>query len=71
MMNWDESTDKSTAKPVDADPTHLAYFNNHGTPVNVDYNMFLTVNVNYKWGVLSKDNLKVIVKKAAGTPSAK
>lgn len=39
--------------------------------VNVDYNMFLTVNVNYKWGVLSKDNLKVIVKKAAGTPSAK
>ena len=71
MMNWDESTAKSTATPVDADPSHLAYFNNHGTPVNVDYNMFLTVNVNYKWGVLSKDNLKVLVKKAEGTPSAK
>ena len=71
MMNWDETKAKSTATEAKADPTHLAYFNNHGTPVNVDYNMFLTVNVNYKWGVLSKDNLKVIVKKAAGTPSAK
>ncbi|KAA5378034.1 hypothetical protein F2Y61_24300, partial [Phocaeicola dorei] len=71
MRNWDETKAKSTATEAKADPTHLAYFNNHGTPVNVDYNMFLTVNVNYKWGVLSKDNLKVIVKKAAGTPSAK
>lgn len=71
MMTWDENTAKSTATEAIADPTHLAYFNNNGTPVNVDYNMFLTVNVNYKWGVLSKDNLKVLVKKAEGTPSGK
>ena len=71
MCIRDRTKAKSTATEAKADPTHLAYFNNHGTPVNVDYNMFLTVNVNYKWGVLSKDNLKVIVKKAAGTPSAK
>ena len=69
MMNWVETSPKSTATETKADPTHLAYFNNNGTPVNVDYNMFLTVNVNYKWGVLSKNDLKVIVKKAVGTPT--
>ncbi|MEO4797749.1 hypothetical protein ABHZ39_19580 [Bacteroides uniformis] len=71
MMNWDETTGKNTATEVTADPTHLAYFNDGGTPVNVNYNLFLTVNVNYKWGVLSKDNLKVTVEKAGGTPSGK
>ncbi len=35
MMNWDETKAKSTATEAKADPTHLAYFNNHGTPVNV------------------------------------
>ena len=71
MMNWDETTGKNTATEVTADPTHLAYFNDGGTPVNVNYNLFLTVNVNYKWGVLSKDKLKVTVEKAGGTPSGK
>ncbi len=68
MMTWD-GVDKSTAKPATADPTHLAYFNNAGTPVNVDYYLFIDVNVKYKWGVLSKNDLQVKVSKAAGTPS--
>ena len=71
MMNWDDTKGKDEATEVTADPTHLAYFNDGGTPVNVNYNLFLTVNVNYKWGVLSKDNLKVTVEKAGGTPSGK
>ena len=71
MMTWNENQAKSTATPAESNPTHLAYFNNHGTPVNVDYNLFVTVNVDYKWGSLDKENLKVLVKKAEGTPSTK
>ena len=56
---------------VDKDPTHLAYFNNNGTPVNVDYKMYISVEVDHKWGVLKKEALEVHVAKAGGTPSGK
>jgi len=56
---------------VDKDPTHLAYFNNNGTPVNVDYKMYISVEVAHKWGVLKKEALEVNVAKAGGTPSGK
>ena len=69
MMNWDETTSKSSATEVTSDPTHLAYFNNSGTPVNVDYFLYIDVNVQYKWGTLSKNDLQVRVSKAGGTPS--
>ena len=71
MMDWDEATSKSTAKEVKNDPSHLAYFNNAGTPVNVDYFLYIDVNVQYKWGTLSKNDLEVKVSKAGGTPSGK
>lgn len=66
QMNWDESQPKSTATETSADPTHLAYFNNSGTPVNVDYEMFVDVTVKYKWGNLPKNDIKVKVSKAEG-----
>lgn len=65
-MNWDESTPKATAVEVLSDPTHLAYFNNSGTPVNVDYELFIDVTVKYKWGNLPKNDIKVKVSKAEG-----
>ena len=65
-MNWDESQPKSAATETPADPTHLAYFNNSGTPVNVDYEMFIDVTVKYKWGNLPKNDIKVKVSKAEG-----
>lgn len=71
MMNWVETDPKSDATPVTSDPTHLAYFNNSGTPVNVDYFLYIDVNVQYKWGTLSKNDLEVKVSKAGGTPSGK
>ena len=61
--------DKANAKEVTEDPTHLAYFNNNGTPVNVDYKMYISVEVAHKWGVLKKEALEVNVAKAGGTPS--
>ena len=63
--------DKANAEKVDKDPTHLAYFNNNGTPVNVDYKMYISVEVAHKWGVLKKEALEVNVAKAGGTPSGK
>ena len=63
--------DKAHAEKVDKDPTHLAYFNNDGTPVNVDYKMYISVEVAHKWGVLKKEALEVNVAKAGGTPSGK
>lgn len=66
QMNWDESQPKSAATETPADPTHLAYFNNSGTPVNVDYEMFIDVTVKYKWGNLPKNDIKVKVSKAEG-----
>ena len=69
MMNWVETDPKSKAEEVSSDPTHLAYFNNAGTPVNVDYFLYIDVNVQYKWGTLSKNDLQVRVSKAGGTPS--
>ena len=61
--------DKANAQEVVSDPTHLAYFNNEGTPVNVDYKMYISVEVAHKWGVLKKEALEVNVHKAAGTPN--
>ncbi|CDF16273.1 uncharacterized protein BN821_00760 [Bacteroides sp. CAG:98] len=61
--------DKANAQEVASDPTHLAYFNNEGTPVNVDYKMYISVEVAHKWGVLKKEALEVNVHKAAGTPN--
>ena len=66
QMNWDENTNKSSATEVSANPTHLAYFNFEGTPVNVDYQLFVDVQVQYKWGVLGKTGLPVWVKTAEG-----
>ena len=57
------------AQEVVSDPTHLAYFNNEGTPVNVDYKMYISVEVAHKWGVLKKEALEVNVHKADGTPN--
>ena len=61
--------DKANAQEVASDPTHLAYFNNEGTPVNVDYKMYISVEVAHKWGVLKKEALEVNVHKATGTPN--
>lgn len=69
MMKWTESQPKSTAQEVGKDPTHLAYFNNDGTPVNVNYVLYVDVNVKYKWGILTKEKLPINVNKAEGTPS--
>lgn len=56
-------------QPVASDPTKLGYYNNDGTPVNVNYSLFVDVSVNYKWGTLNKTALKINVNKAGGTPS--
>ena len=69
QMLWDESKDKTTAKEVNGDPSHLAYFNENGTPVNVDYKMYVDVRVDYKWKTLEKKGLEINVTKAEGTPS--
>ena len=69
MRATDVNNPKTTSIEVPSNPNFLAYFNNSGTPVNVDYNMFIDVEVGYKWGTLSQKALKVDVKKAAGTPS--
>ncbi|MGV8963974.1 MAG: hypothetical protein ACOH2V_11435 [Candidatus Saccharimonadaceae bacterium] len=50
------------------DATHLRYVNNNGTPVNVDYSIFVDATVQYKWGLLSKQGIKIDVTKAIGTP---
>ena len=68
MMKWTTS-DKTEAEPAHADPTHLAYFNNLGTPVNVDYDLFVKVKVQCKWGPLPTETIKIDVSKADGTPS--
>ena len=67
QMNWVEDKPKSEAEEVEQDPTHLAYFNYEGTPVNVDYQLFVDVKVNYKWGELGKAGLPIWVKPAQGT----
>ncbi|MFA6887702.1 MAG: hypothetical protein WCQ65_12135, partial [Fermentimonas sp.] len=54
---------------VESDPTQLRYDNALGTPVNVDYNMFIDVTVDYKWGTLTKPGLMIHVNKAEGTPT--
>ncbi len=70
QMNWVEDEAKSEATEVEQDPTHLAYFNYEGTPVNVDYQLFVDVKVNYKWGELGKAGLPIWVKPAEGTNDA-
>ena len=70
QMIWDETQAKSTAKETDKDPSHLAYFNYQGTPVNVDYQLFVDVKVDYKWGTLTKAGLPIWVKPAEGTNDA-
>lgn len=37
---------------VDENPTHLRYANEHGTPVNVPYKIFLNVESGYKWATI-------------------
>lgn len=69
MLATDVNNPKTTSTEVASNPNFLAYFNNSGTPVNVDYNMFVDVQVGYKWGTLGQKALKVEVKKAEGTPS--
>lgn len=51
---------------VDNDPTHLGYFNNNGTPVNVNYNIYVDVKVGYKWGELFEPAVEIKVNKAEG-----
>ncbi len=51
---------------VNTNPTHLRYANEHGTPVNVDYKIFIDVVSTYKWGKVMS-NQTVIVKAAEGT----
>ncbi len=73
QMNWAEAdekvNDKTKATEVASNPSHLAYFNENGTPVNVDYKMYVDVKVEYKWKTLEKKGLEITVKKAEGTPS--
>lgn len=54
---------------VPSDPTQLVYYNADGTPVGVDFSLFIDVSVDYKWGTLSKKALKANVLKAGGTPN--
>lgn len=54
---------------VTANPVYLGYFNNDGTPVNLDYKMFIDVTVSYKWGSLNKKALQLDVLRAGGTPT--
>ncbi len=63
-----ESTIPWTFTQTMVDPTHLRYVNLDGTPVNVDYSLFVNASVDYKWGVLNKNGIKILVKKAVGTP---
>ena len=67
QMIWDETQAKSTAYETDKDPSHLAYFNYEGTPVNVNYQLFVDVKVEYKWGTLGKAGLPIWVMAAEGT----
>lgn len=55
--------------PVNVNPVYLGYFNNNGTPVNLDYKMFIDVTVDYKWGSLTKQALQLDVLRANGTPT--
>ena len=67
QMNWVEENSKETAVEVNANPSHLAYFNYEGTPVNVNYQLFVDVKVEYKWGTLGKAGLPIWVMAAEGT----
>lgn len=69
QMLWDEATAKTTATETAENPSHLAYFNENGTPVNVDYKMYINVKVEYKWQTVDKNGLEINVAKAEGTPS--
>lgn len=73
MMDWSADapnfTDKTKAVEVAANPTHLAYFNEAGTPVDFQYHLFVDVNVEYKWGTMSKKGLPILVVPADGTPT--
>lgn len=61
------AADKVTASPNN--PVYLGYFNNDGTPVNLDYKMFIDVKVGYKWGTVTKKDLQLDVQRAGGTPT--
>ncbi len=56
---------------VDSNPVYLGYFNDKGTPVNLDYKLYVDVKVTYKWGTLSKDGIELNVKTAEGTEGNK
>lgn len=53
---------------VTVNPVYLGYFNNGGTPVNLEYKMFIDVTVGYKWGTVTKKGLQLDVQRAGGTP---
>ena len=55
-------------KEVENNPVYLGYFNDKGTPVNLDYKLYVDVKVTYKWGTLSKEAIELNVKPADGTP---
>ena len=55
-------------KEVEENPVYLGYFNDKGTPVNLDYKLYVDVKVTYKWGTLSKNGIELNVKRAEGTP---
>lgn len=37
---------------VGSNPEYLGYFNANGTPVNLNYKMYVPVTVTYKWGIM-------------------
>ncbi len=65
----DQTTVPWTFAAATTDPTHLRYVNNDGTPVNVDYSIFVDATAQYKWGQLTQPKIKIDVTKAVGTPN--
>lgn len=59
---------KSQHVVVSSNPTHLAYFNDSGTPVNATYFLYVPIEVTYKWGVMTSGDkpLRVPVQPSTG-----
>ncbi len=61
----DVSTNGATYTEVSENASDLRYFNDKGTPVNLDYVIFMDVQIRYKWGIKTS-NVGINVSKSAG-----